>query len=164
LSEWYVFRHDEDPLGPWSTEDVAQAILDGRLTPDVWVGAPGGPRWLRALDVPSIARLVEGEPTKPRRRDSGLRIMPGVHAREPADPAFFAGTVMMVTDDEIASSDAPVTIPNPREPAQDRDADVPTDRALPPAPSTPDPSPPPPPYFGAGPTLESAGNARRRRR
>jgi hypothetical protein len=142
---------------------VAQAILDGRLTPDVWVGVPGGPRWLRALDVPFIARLVEGVPTKPRRRDSGLRVMPGAHAREPADAAFYAGTVMMVKDDEIVSSDEPVTIPNPRELAPDADADVPTDPALPPAPSTPEPSPPPP-YFGAGPTLESAGSSRRRRR
>jgi hypothetical protein len=79
VADWYVYQHDGDPLGPWSTDSIADAILAGKLAPDVWVAAPGGPRWLRALDVPVIGRLVDGIPTKPRRRDSGLRLIPAAY-------------------------------------------------------------------------------------
>jgi hypothetical protein len=78
LADWYVFQHDGDYLGPWPTSVVAGAILGGKLGPDVWVAAPGGLRWLRALDVPAIARLVEGGEIGPRRRESGARAMPGI--------------------------------------------------------------------------------------
>ncbi|MBS2013451.1 MAG: DUF4339 domain-containing protein [Deltaproteobacteria bacterium] len=102
MADWYVYQHDGEPLGPWSTDKVAEEILAGRLTPDCWVAAPGGPRWLRALDVPSIARLVEGIPTRPRRRDSGLRLMPGVVPT--GEQPRFGGTMMMVKDEEIIPS------------------------------------------------------------
>ncbi len=99
MADWYVYQHDGDPLGPWSTDAVAEAILAGKLAPDVWVAAPGGPRWLRALDVPVIAGLVEGLPTRPR-RDSGLRLIPGAHAIEAGRPNF-GSTMMIVKDDEL---------------------------------------------------------------
>ena len=99
MADWYVFRHDGHPLGPWPTEVIAESILQGVLPADVWVGAPGGPRWLRALDVPVIARLIDGIPTKPR-RDSGLRIVPGYPEPESAGPVF-ATTLMMVKDYEV---------------------------------------------------------------
>lgn len=83
MADWYVYQSDGDPLGPWSTDAIAEAILAGSLAPDVWVAAPGGPRWLRALDVPVIGRLVEGIPTRPR-RDSGLRMMPSQPSDERA--------------------------------------------------------------------------------
>ncbi len=121
MADWYVYQHDADPVGPWSTEKVADAILAGKLAPDVWVAAPGGPRWLRALDVPVIARLVDGIPTTPRRRDSGLRFMPRVHAAAPeSDPA-----------PTTRRSDAP--IPAAARPIEDAPA---TERDLPPASST----------------------------
>lgn len=107
MADWYVYQHDADPLGPWSTDTVAEAILAGKLTPDVWVAAPGGPRWLRALDVPVIGRLVEGVATKPRRRDSGLRLIPGAFTSEAQRPFF--GATMIVRDDEIHFTDAPAT-------------------------------------------------------
>jgi hypothetical protein len=163
LADWYVYRQDSEPLGPWSTEDVAQAILDGTLAPDVWVAAPGGPRWLRALDVPFIARLVDGVPTKPR-RDSGLRIVPGAFNKEPNQGPDYASTVMMVKDEEvIASSEAPTVLkrePSVRDVAADPYADVPpTDRSLPPSPSTPDPPRP----VGGGDTLESVAERPKRK-
>jgi hypothetical protein len=71
-SEWFVYRVDGPPIGPLSTQAVAEAILGGRLPPDCWVAAPGGSRWLRAIDVPVIQRIVEGLPT--RRRVSGERM------------------------------------------------------------------------------------------
>lgn len=89
MADWYVYQHDGDPLGPWSTTAVAEAILAGMLAPDVWVAAPGGPRWLRALDVPVIGRQVEGVPTKPR-RDSGARLIPAAFEGDrpiPEEPA-----------------------------------------------------------------------------
>ena len=105
MADWYVYQHDGDPLGPWSTDTIADAILVGKLAPDVWVAAPGGPRWLRALDVPVIGRLVDGIPTKPKRRDSGLRLMPAAYRTDAGRPAF-GSTMMMVTDDEVRLSDS----------------------------------------------------------
>jgi hypothetical protein len=105
VADWYVYQHDGDPLGPWSTAAIADAILAGKLAPDVWVAAPGGPRWLRALDVPVIGRLVEGIPTKPTRRDSGLRLMPAAYRTDAGRPAF-GSTMMMVTDDEVQLTDS----------------------------------------------------------
>jgi len=106
LADWYVVQHDGQPLGPWSTDAVAEAMLAGKLAPDVLVAAPGGGRWLRALDVPVIARVVEGIPTKQRPYDSGLRLIAGAHGAENGRPAF-GSTMMIVTDEEIHIVDEP---------------------------------------------------------
>ena len=74
MADWYVYQHDGDYLGPWPTETVAHEILNGKLGSEVWVAAPGGERWVRAVDIPVIAQLIEGLPTvpRPKRRDSGM--------------------------------------------------------------------------------------------
>jgi hypothetical protein len=151
VADWYVYQHDGDPLGPWSTDAVAESILAGKLAPDVWVAAPGGPRWLRALDVPVIGRLVEGIPTKPR-RDSGLRLIPGAYSSDGDKPAF-GSTMMIVKDDEIVLSDSEAsamsTAPaaartgtadeTAKYPARNFviEEDPPTDPAMPPSSTTP---------------------------
>lgn len=177
MADWYVYQHDGDPLGPWSTDTVADAILAGKLAPDVWVAAPGGPRWLRALDVPVIGRLVEGIPTRPR-RDSGLRLIPNPYALDASPRATGESTMMIVDDAEVALSDseasaissAPTAVRPPltrrggadetaKYPIRDftiDEPDPPTDRALPPS-STP--SAPPPVQ-----ALETPTTDRRRRR
>ncbi len=99
LPHWYVYQHDGDPLGPWSTNTIATEILAGKLAPDVWVAAPGGPRWLRARDVPVISRLVDVVPSVPRRRESGLRLMPS-YVRESVLGSF-GSTMTMGRDDEL---------------------------------------------------------------
>ena len=106
MADWYVYQHDGAPLGPWSTDAVAEAMLGGTLAPDVLVAAPGGGRWLRALDVPVIARVVEGIPTKQRLHDSGLRLTPGAYSAENGQPRF-GSTMMIVKDEEILSVDEP---------------------------------------------------------
>lgn len=111
MADWYVYQHDGDPLGPWSTDTVADAILAGKLAPDVWVAAPGGPRWLRALDVPVIGQLVEGIPTRPR-RDSGLRLMPGAFTTNDSGSPAFGSTMMMVKDDEVSVAEATAIAPS----------------------------------------------------
>lgn len=136
MADWYVYQYDAAPMGPLSTELVADAIAAGRLSPEIWVAAPGGPRWLRALDVPVIARLVRGLPEGPRRRDSGLRMMPKALAREPA-PTPAIGVFIPRFDD------APPTDPMPTSSVPTRPGVVPV---------------------GGGDTLESAGNERKRRR
>lgn len=166
MAEWYVYQHDGDPLGPWATEAVAEAILAGRLAPDVWVAAPGGPRWLRALDVPVIARLVDGIPTRPR-RDSGLRLMPAI---PPVGPKpSFESTMMIVREDELEP--APPTTrrtPPPFATPTSVDDAPPTDPALPPSPSSSSPSSPSPSPRPVSPnlreTMASVGNERRRRK
>ncbi len=132
LADWYVFRSDLPPMGPWSTERIADAMLRGELSQDTWVAPPGGSRWVRALDVPNIAQRVEGVETRPR-RDSGFVVVGSQH---------YASTVMMVKEDEAE------VIPD----------DAPTERSLPPPP----PSSPTPPTTrpGAGDTLESPGKRR----
>ena len=105
MADWYVYQHDGDPLGPWSTDAVGHAILAGKLAPDVWVAAPGGPRWLRALDVPVIGQLVEGIPTRPR-RDSGMRLMPNPYAADASNRATMESTMMIVEDAEVMLTDS----------------------------------------------------------
>jgi hypothetical protein len=148
LADWYVYEHDGDHRGPWSTERIAEAILTGEIGQDAWVAAPGGSRWVRALDVPVIASLVDGLPTRPRRRDSGLRLAPGY-----ASPDYLS-TVMMVKDDEIAPASA----------ERDTPEAPPTDRCLPPP--FPPPHPPTPTDADTIAVTESrsaAGAFRRRR-
>ena len=129
MADWYVFQHDAPALGPWSTEVIAEAILTGKLAPDVWVAVPGGDRWVRALDVPVIAQRIEGVSTRRPRRDSGLRVMPGVYQQNP----HMASTVMMVKDDEAD------LVPSEFEGEEDA---PPTEPSLPPpAPSSPTPPP-----------------------
>lgn len=114
MVDWYVYQHDGAYLGPWPTETVAHEILSGNLGPDVWVAAPGSERWVRALDIPVIARLIEGVPTKPRRRDSGM---------------------FLKTQDDIESAAQTLRLP-----AIHPDEDLPTDPGMPP-PSPPHPTP-----------------------
>jgi hypothetical protein len=109
VADWYVYQHDGDPLGPWSTDTIADAILAGKLAPDVWVAAPGGPRWLRALDVPVIGRLVDGIPTKPRRRDSGLRLIPAAYRTDSELSAIISSNAPLQTAPMTARSPADQT-------------------------------------------------------
>lgn len=132
-----MFHYDGEYLGPWTTEVVANAILSGKLGHDAWVAAPGGPRWVRALDVPDIARLVESAPTRPKRRDSGLRLMPGAYSTRDGRPAF-GSTVMMVNDDEIEPVVSTRRMPVMRLPEDE----APTDRVLSAPPPTPTPETP----------------------
>jgi hypothetical protein len=141
LADWYVYQHDAAPLGPLSTELLADAILNGRLSPETWVAAPGGPRWIRALDVPVIADLVRKLPsTPPPRRDSGLRLMPKDFLPS-ATPALGVPAVYDAHDVYDVYEVAPPTEPM--------------------APSS---LPTRPGFYTGGDTLESAGNERRRRK
>ena len=110
MADWYVYQDDGEPLGPWTTEAVAESILAGKFSPEIWVAPPGGARWLRALDVPVIARLVEGIPTRPRlgRGDAGLRPVPGTFTSEAGQPVFGA-TMMIVGDHELERQEEPAT-------------------------------------------------------
>ncbi len=138
MADWYVYQHDAAPLGPISTELLADAIVAARISPEAWVAAPGGPRWIRALDVPVIARLVKKMPhldpgPAPKRRDSGLRLMP----KDLIPAATPALGVMAIRDDDF---------PPPTDPM---------------APSS---LPTRPMIYRGGDTLESAGNERRKRK
>jgi len=74
---WFIYREDGPPIGPLPTELIAEAILAGTYPPDVYVAAPGAMKWLRAQDVPNIAKLLQGIPTRRRTEDpaaaSGLQ-------------------------------------------------------------------------------------------
>jgi hypothetical protein len=96
VADWFVYEHDAAPSGPWSTEVICRAILEGRLAQDIWVAAPSGNRWLRALDVPVIARGAFGAKTASERTlsesspsaRSATMMMPLLEERWPdEDPA-----------------------------------------------------------------------------
>jgi hypothetical protein len=101
---WFVFQPNGPPIGPLPTEVIAQAILAGTYPPDVCVAAPGGNKWLRALDVPNIARLIQSAPTRrkaeaetrsermsemvPRKLDDTERVEPlPATQQDPASPS-----------------------------------------------------------------------------
>ncbi len=144
MADWFVYQPDGVHLGPFSTEIIAAAIMSARLSRQVWLGAPGGHRWLRALDVPVIASMLASYPIDPSR--SKLRILPGLPSAENAPPPFHS-TVMMVTDDEISlafeeatmmvtDDEISVAIAEPEAPPPG----VPTQRGLPASPSSEPPS------------------------
>jgi len=65
MADWLIYQENGAHLGPWSTEVIAQGIADGRFAEDIFVALPGGPRWLRAIDLPLIAQLVHAASAKP---------------------------------------------------------------------------------------------------
>jgi hypothetical protein len=71
-------------IGPISTREVAESILEGKLRYDVLVAAPGAKKWLRATEVPVIAQIVESEPTR-------VTITPPVSTPTPATKMAPAG-------------------------------------------------------------------------
>lgn len=111
MADWYVYQHDGEYLGPWPTETVAHEILNGKLGPDVFVAAPGGERWVRAMDIPVIARVIEAVPTKPKRRESGM---------------------FLRTLDDVESAAQTLRLPAIRP-----EDDIPTDPGMPPPTPTP---------------------------
>jgi hypothetical protein len=164
-SEWLVYRLEGAPLGPLSTKTLAEAILAGTLPQDVWVAAPGGTKWLRAIDVPVIAALLQGLPTR-RPRESGMRMVTAPLPRAPlpkaapppkaALPPKIDDTIRMrdgipVEDDPIVSSNSPITV-------RSTEPRGPDGFPIPPPSSTPTP----PSGYQAGETIESPGTPRKR--
>ena len=137
LSDWYVFQLDAAALGPWSTEVVADAILSGNLAPDIWVASPGGQRWVRALEVPVIASIVQGNPTRPKRFDSGMRSIPGLLAPDPGSGE--PPSTVKRLDDTLEMTSLPAM--SVRLPPESDEEDPPPARAPLPPPSTPTPTP-----------------------
>jgi membrane protease subunit (stomatin/prohibitin family) len=51
--------------GPFPVADLARMAAAGSLTPDTFVWTPGQDGWLRAREVPALARLVAAMPPPP---------------------------------------------------------------------------------------------------
>ncbi len=83
MAHWYVYRENEAPLGPWTTEAIAEAILAGTLSPETWIAAPAGAKWLRASAVPVIARLLDGQPTRRGVESAAIARAPDTHRTPP---------------------------------------------------------------------------------
>lgn len=126
-SQWFVYRSDGPPSGPRSTRAIAEAILAGELSPECWVAAPQGKRWLKAVEVPAVASIVNGSATQrpPRQRD--------VTAPMPAAQLDAARA-------QLERLDPPPTMRS----AVGADAASVETAIMPPLPST---LPPPPPHF-----------------
>lgn len=89
MAIWYVQRADGAHEGPLETEAVAEAVLAGRLSETALIAAPGGDRWVRAIDVPVVARAVSGAETP--------RLVPhAVAARALASTVVAEGAVLRV--------------------------------------------------------------------
>jgi hypothetical protein len=86
MADWFVYQAGGAHLGPYSSERVAQGIITGQFPEAIYVGAPGGARWLRAMDVPVIARLV------------GREVQPYyAQERPPTPPQFHAAVPPLAT-------------------------------------------------------------------
>jgi hypothetical protein len=64
-SAWHIVEQGQ-ALGPFSAEQLAQAIGAGRVGPDTLVWSEGMPGWAAARAVPALARLFGGPPPLPR--------------------------------------------------------------------------------------------------
>ncbi len=64
-TEWYVCKPDGRHAGPLSTDQLARAILDGKLARDAHVAASGDARWVEASTVPTIAAALRSLQTAP---------------------------------------------------------------------------------------------------
>lgn len=162
MSDWFVFQHDGAHLGPWSSERLAEAIREGVVASDVWVAAPGGTRWMRALDVPAIAALLDDVPLGPPRRDSGMRLVPLAFTADADGAPSFSSTMIMVgtrveAPDAYAATFESPTLASAARPVADVAEPAPTQPSLGPAPSSPSSpsSPSPSPIFRGGDTLAS---------
>lgn len=121
MAEWYVYHHDGESLGPWTTEAIADAIRAGKLTREVWIAPPGGPRWLRAVDVPRIARLIASL-DRPK-RESGLRLVPGA-------PVLLSRSMIVADEDGVLETRKMPVV-------RASEDDLPTEPTLPSVPTTP---------------------------
>jgi membrane protease subunit (stomatin/prohibitin family) len=62
---WHVVERGE-AVGPWSPEQLAQAVAAGRVGPDTLVWCVGMAAWAAARSVPALAGLFGGPPPPPR--------------------------------------------------------------------------------------------------
>src|SRR5262245_37850718 len=63
-SAWHVVEAGQ-AVGPWSPEQLAQAVAAGRVGPDTLVWCAGMANWAAARTVPALAPLL-GPPPPPR--------------------------------------------------------------------------------------------------
>ncbi len=98
MADWLVYQEGGAHLGPFAAEVIAQGIAQGRLPEGIFVALPGGPRWLRAIDLPLIAQLVNAASASP--------ITDGAPA-QPTMSAFAA--TMNLNEDDVELSDVHVT-------------------------------------------------------
>lgn len=49
---------DGKPAGPFSEQEMARLIGEGKITKDTYVWRPGSPKWEMAENVPEVLRLV----------------------------------------------------------------------------------------------------------
>jgi hypothetical protein len=62
---WHVVQQGQ-AIGPWSPEQLAQAVGAGSIGPDTLVWCPGMANWAAARSVPAFAALFGGPPPPPR--------------------------------------------------------------------------------------------------
>ena len=62
---WHVVEQGQ-AVGPWSADQLAQAIAAGRVGPDTLVWSEGMAGWTAARAVPALARWFGGPPAPPR--------------------------------------------------------------------------------------------------
>lgn len=98
MADWLVYQEGGAHLGPWPAGVIAQGIAHGRLPEGIFVALPGGPRWLRAIDLPLIAQLVNAVAAKPFA--DGAPAKPNMSA--------FAAT-MNLNEDDLELSDVHLT-------------------------------------------------------
>lgn len=59
MSNLYVYRPDGQHAGPYTTEMLAKAIVDGAVERDAYVAPPGGAQWQHASQMPEVVAQIE---------------------------------------------------------------------------------------------------------
>jgi hypothetical protein len=59
MNGFYVFQPNGQPTGPYTTEALARAIVDGDVPRDVFVAPAGAAQWLHASQLPEVLATVD---------------------------------------------------------------------------------------------------------
>jgi hypothetical protein len=59
MNAFYVFQADGQPTGPYTTEALARAIVDGAVPRDAFVAPAGAAQWLHASQLPEVLATVD---------------------------------------------------------------------------------------------------------
>jgi hypothetical protein len=59
MNALYVFQANGQPTGPFTTEALARAIVDGAMPRDAFVAPVGASQWLHASQVPEVNAFVD---------------------------------------------------------------------------------------------------------
>jgi hypothetical protein len=59
MNTLFVLQSNGQHAGPFTTETLARAIVDGQIHRDAFIAPPGAPQWLHASQMPEVLAIVD---------------------------------------------------------------------------------------------------------